>query len=303
MQRKMKYLVLVIASFMVMISMAADTPAAQRQKPQKKAQRIIGGVVAKPGAWPWMVALVSSGETNNYYAQFCGGALIAPNWVATAAHCVDMPPFEVLVGVDDLNETGTRIKVKNVYVHPGYYNSTGLFVADIALLELETNASQTPIPLYEGTGDLEGVTSTVIGWGAMDPDGSNYAHDLMQVAVPIVSQQACNTAYDGIISDYEVCAGYDGGEKDSCAGDSGGPLMIQEDGVWKLAGIVSWGEGCAMPGYYGVYARISAVREWINEIMSPAIAGDYNKNKKLGLEDVIGILNKLTTPEVLNLHP
>jgi secreted trypsin-like serine protease len=79
--------------------------------------------------------------------------------------------------------------------------------------------------------------------------------------------------------------------------------MIYEDGAWKLAGIVSWGEGCAVPGYYGVYARISAVREWINEIMSPAIAGDYNKNKKLGLEDVIGILNKLTTPEVLNLHP
>lgn len=300
--KKLKCFIVAITGFVLMLSMTVDSSAAQRQKPQKKAQRIIGGVVAKPGAWPWMVALVSSGETNNYDAQFCGGALIAPNWVATAAHCVDEPPFEVLVGVDDLNDTGTRIKVKNVYVHPGYYNSTGLFVADIALLELETNTSQTLIPLYEGTGDLEGVMSTVIGWGAMDPDGSNYAHALMQVAMPIVAQQACNTAYDGIISDYEVCAGYDDGEKDSCEGDSGGPLMIYENGAWKLAGIVSWGEGCAVPGYYGVYARISSVRDWINEIMSPAIAGDYTKNKKLGLEDVIGILNELTTPEALNYN-
>jgi len=274
------------------IILTMETANAERYKPQKSIPKIINGIKSPTGAWPWMVALVDGSD--NYNDQFCVGALINSKWVVTAAHCVDTPPFEVLLGVSNLSETGVRIKVKNVYVHPEYFSSTGLLVPDIALLELEVETSQTPIQLYTGISLLEGVNATIIGWGATNPDGTGFPYDLMQAQIPIVSQQKCNNAYDGIITDYEVCAGYDHGGTDTCAGDSGAPLMIYEDGEWKLAGITSWGEGCALSGYYGVYVRISELNSWINEKINPVIKGDYNNNGKLGLEDIIGILQEVT---------
>ena len=181
-------------------------------------------------------------------------------------------------------------------MHPGYLNTTGLSTPDIALLELETEATQTPIALYEGTGTLEGMTATIIGWGTTDVNGYSYPYALMETQVPIVSQPACNAAYNGIIQDNEICAGFADGHTDSCWGDSGGPLMIYADDTWKLAGIISWGNGCANPGYFAVNTRISVLAEWINETIAGSeeeIKGDYSSDGKLGLEDVIGILHEL----------
>lgn len=226
-----------------------------------KNQRIVGGEKAPSGAWPWMAAIIE-GE-NNYRDLNCGAVLIDTRWVLTAAHCVTDPPYEVLIGTSDLYEGGTRIGVKNVYIHSEYFNSEGTLMPDVALIELVSDAPYEHLSIYTGSDDLVGEMATVIGWGALDPYGRRYPSHLMQADVPIVSHEVCNLAYDGIITEYEMCAGYDAGGIDSCTGDSGGPMMVYIDDQWQLVGITAWGEGCAEPGYYGVYTKITAVSDWI----------------------------------------
>ena len=228
-----------------------------------KVPRIIGGEEASSDAWPWMAAIIEG--NSNYRDLNCGAVLIDTRWVLTAAHCVSEPPFEVLMGVTDLYQTGTRIGVKNVYIHSGYFNSQGTLMPDIALIELSSDAPYQPISLYSGSksDSLVGEIATVIGWGSIDAYGRTYPNDLMQVDVPIVSYEVCNEVYNGIITEYELCAGYEAGGVDSCTGDSGGPLMVHQGNGWKLVGITAWGEGCAKPGFYGVYTKISEVSDWI----------------------------------------
>ena len=84
--------------------------------------------------------------------------------------------------------------------------------------------------------------------------------------MPLVTQQECNRAYRGSITDRMICAGFKTGGKDACGGDSGGPLLsVDEEGIFSVIGVVSWGEGCARPNKYGVYARVSAVADWIED--------------------------------------
>ena len=87
---------------------------------------------------------------------------------------------------------------------------------------------------------------------------------LRKVDVPLVSSKRCEAAYPDQISDTMICAGLDKGGKDSCQGDSGGPLLVKlADGTRALAGVVSWGEGCARPQKFGVYSKVNAVTAWI----------------------------------------
>ncbi len=237
----------------------------------KDSGRIVGGYEAEPGAWPWMAALVSSSEDSLYYGQFCGGTLIHPSWVVTAAHCVESvspESVDVVLGVHDLaNDTGDRIKVRRIIINP-YYDSLSVD-SDIALLELERNASQKPLSLIASQSSLEGEDSTIIGWGVTDPGAYEAPERLQEVSVPIISDETCREAYgESEITDNMLCAGDAEGGKDTCWGDSGGPLMVRENGDWKLAGITSWGEGCAIPGYYGVYTRVSNFRDFIGKYVS-----------------------------------
>jgi len=238
----------------------------------KDSGRIVGGYEAESGAWPWMAALVSSYEESLYYGQFCGGTLIHPSWVVTAAHCVESESPEsvdVVLGVHDLaNDTGDRIKIKRIIINP-YYDSVSSD-SDIALLELETNASQRTLTPIESQDSLEGDEATIIGWGVTDPYLYETPERLQEVSVPIISNETCREAYgdESEVSDNMLCAGFEEGGKDTCWGDSGGPLMVRENGDWKLAGITSWGSGCAIPGYYGVYTRVSNFSDFIGEYVS-----------------------------------
>lgn len=105
------------------------------------------------------------------------------------------------------------------------------------------------------------------GFGTLSSGGS-LASKLMQVYVPIVSQASCKQAYGSSIHDSMVCAGLQEGGKDSCQGDSGGPLVCEFNGKFFLEGVVSWGSGCASPGYYGVYARVRYLKEWVDGVMN-----------------------------------
>jgi hypothetical protein len=172
----------------------------------------------------------------------------------------------VALGVHALSsDAGEQINVKQIYSHPQYNSTTADYDYDIALLELEGLSTYSTLPLVESNSLLSGSTATAIGWGLTDPNDENSFPDaLRQVSLPLVEQSACRDAMgEAEITDRMLCAGYAQGGKDSCQGDSGGPLLISDAGVWKQAGIVSWGNGCAEENSYGVYTRVPNFISWV----------------------------------------
>ena len=269
----MQFCLIAIATVLLITAAHAGSDKTPNQVSSKKiSTRIVGGEEA--GAWPWMTALIDNSYNSLYDGHSCGGSLIHPNWVVTAAHCVydgwseqimDPGDIDVVVGIHNLEEdTGERIGVKQIILHPqyDYYKDQ----RDIALLELKQASSVRTIPLIGRNTAVTGKEAVTIGWGATNPNGWNYPSELRQVTVPIVSNETCQEAYiNETITDDMICAGYEEGKKDSCSGDSGGPLIVQDGDIWKLAGIVSWGEGCALAGYYGVYANVQELSAFIAE--------------------------------------
>jgi trypsin len=164
--------------------------------------------------------------------------------------------------------------VKRIIQHPHYDKDTNNY--DLALLELNGSAPETPIAIFSGfssatiTTSLAGQTATTIGWGSTSPSGETYPERLQEVNLPIISNSTCETAYPGLITGAMLCAGYPYGGKDSCFGDSGGPLMVKVDNQWLHAGVTSWGNGCAQPGYYGVYARNTEALSFIKQYVPDA---------------------------------
>jgi secreted trypsin-like serine protease len=236
--------------------------------------RIVGGQDAEPDAWPWMVAIVYKGEDANQ-SIFCGGALIHPSWVLTAHHCIlgeVAEELDVVIDRNTLDEktVGERIHVAEIVGHPAYrHNDPDLPpTSDVALLRLEKPSTRPIIKLADPySSDLTqvGKSATVMGWGKLRSSSRSFPDTLQQVTLPIVSNETCNEAFGGDISDTMLCAGPKEGGKDACEGDSGGPLVVQENGEWYQVGIVSFGEGCASPDFYGVYTRVSEFRDFVSQ--------------------------------------
>jgi uncharacterized repeat protein (TIGR01451 family) len=258
----------------------------QYQTAEAQTPDIVGGDIAAEGAWPWQAALWDN-ETDGWYG--CGGSLIAPEWVLTAAHCVvddsgelSVSPAElsVVLGINDLREVekGQRIQVAEITVHPQYALAT-MYDADLALLRLRSpvqlNKKVQIVPLAMPVdADLFAANraATVTGWGTLTSGKPDYPDKLYQVTVPIVDQNACTFAYatnNGVITANMLCAGLLQGGKDSCQGDSGGPLVVSgPNGKWKQAGIVSWGIGCGLPGLPGIYTRLSNYAGYITDVQN-----------------------------------
>lgn len=242
--------------------------------PVEETSKILGGVQAAPGAWPWIAALLYANDSNVFSAQFCSGVLIDKSWVLTAAHCVQgmsAQGIQVAVGAWDLTAfTGSRTPVRSIRIHP-QFSSTSLY-NDIALVELSVPSSIQPIALFSGESvdntppSLLGKLVTVLGWGVADSTTSWYYPEILrQVSLPVVADSTCNDIYINPVLPSQFCSGYWEG-KDACEGDSGGPAVVQVDGHWVHAGIVSAGVSCQEYfGWYGKYTRTSAYLSFIRQ--------------------------------------
>ena len=219
--------------------------------------RIVGGVEAAKGEFPFIVSLQSS-----ISGHLCGGSLIKKNWVLTAAHCIEGDNLKYIVtGLHTQGVTAgiERFTPLQIITHPGWDPKT--MFNDYALIKLSGNSRFAPIALNDKELPA-GVDFVAAGWGTTSEGANSISMTLMKVSVPMVSVETCGAAYPGAINDSMICAGYPAGGKDSCQGDSGGPLMTGAG--MTLAGVVSWGQGCARPGKYGIYAKVNTAVDWIN---------------------------------------
>lgn len=230
--------------------------------------RIVGGVEATPGEMPFIVSLQTDGR------HFCGGSLIGPDVVLTAAHCVlAVNDFEVAIGLHSLRDVQKveRFDVKNYLLHPNY-GVLSKNDSDFAIVKLAGRSKFKPILLNnveisipDQSSNEFAIRSVTAGWGVLSEEGGGLSLYLQKVEVPLVDSITCNKAYNGKITDQMLCAGFKEGKKDSCQGDSGGPLFVTDsDGNKILVGVVSWGQGCARPEKYGVYSKVSSVIDWIS---------------------------------------
>ena len=268
---------LVLAIPSIFFLLAATSALAQDAAPSKPSPFIVGGKPAEDIAkFHWQVALVVGDDSRR--DQFCGGSLVAQNWVLTAAHCVDnfivqMDPkrVDVVAGTLKYDTGGERMDVDQIFVHPKWEQTGTQYDFDAALLKLKTPANLVkPIALIPPKGDLPpGLSVRVSGWGAISEGGPG-SDQLLYVDVPVVSNDECNKpeSYDGLVSAQMFCAGAREGGLDSCQGDSGGPVVTEISGNNQLVGIVSWGFGCARELKYGVYSRVSSVSEWAAKTMA-----------------------------------
>jgi hypothetical protein len=270
---------------------------AQGPNPGHRRPRVVGGVESAPGQWPWQVALIRArdpGTANPY----CGGTVLNHSWVMTAAHCVlfgtgalSLPSdIDVLVGTNVLGDgSGQRFHVAAVRPNPDFDFAT--LRNDIALLQLSKPTNVQPIPVVTASQTAlwaPGTVATVSGWGSISADVDNpvYPTHLRHATVPIQSDATCAQKYPPgrldpttgesltFYAASMVCAGPLAGGRDTCVGDSGGPLMVPGPGGsgWVQVGITGWGFGCAQPNNPGVYSRLG----------TSSMAGFASRTKRFG---------------------
>lgn len=223
--------------------------------------RIVGGTTTTISTTPYIVQ-VRRGTT------LCGGSLITERWVLTAAHCVkghSASAFTVRGGTTTLDGSdGQTRSVSSTHVAPKF--TTAKMNMDAALLKLSSALTGTHISTISMANyrPKAGAKVRLAGWGVTKDGSTTTSKTLRTVQVNVVKQQKCKTDYKGkaTITQFMLCARASG--KDSCSGDSGGP--VTRNGT--LVGIVSFGYGCARAGYPGVYTAVSAIRQWATNVMA-----------------------------------
>jgi hypothetical protein len=276
----------------------ATASGATAAKPTKPTGRIFGGSVAREGV-PWQAQLYApfpmerwseasrKGREPWEVRHYCGGSLIAPEWVLTAAHCLydgmAEKGFRIRLGVRDISrDEGVSYPIDKIVFHPGWNEKKSMYLNDIALVRIATNKpirgaaidpkrppDYSPISLHRGPapGDRQPVRAT--GWGkTRDVELDKGSSALLQVEMNVLAEPRC-AALPGYgpskIHSGVVCASAPG--RQTCRGDSGGPIVFR-DGAPVLVGVVSWGkERCTGDDQPGVYTRVGAYVPWIDSVI------------------------------------
>ena len=272
-------LALVAVSTSLSLGISGPAFAASASPGSQVTPLIVGGQQATIADAPWQVALIDSSAATEYDGQFCGGSLIAAQWVATAAHCVvdsgsisAASSIKILAGQATLSQSSNSraVSVSKIYVHPLYSSSAD--TDDIALIKL-TN----PLTLVAGSIQKIDLPSAVpalggpvliTGWGSTAYGGNNYPTVMRKTTVDILADSICNSSYaPGYNATKMLCAGSAALDRDTCQGDSGGPLARFGD-TWVLQGITSFGNGCANGADPGVYTEVYTYRSWISQCVT-----------------------------------
>ncbi|XP_075053937.1 enteropeptidase [Mixophyes fleayi] len=235
--------------------------------------KIVGGTNAAVGTWPWIASL--------YYneRQVCGATLMDNEWLVSAAHCVygrNLIPsrWKAVLGMHDSSNLTyppreTRL-IDQIVINPHYNRRTK--DSDIIMMHLEFTVNYTdyiqPVCLPEIQQEFPlGLNCSIAGWGRLQSQGA-IPTILQEANVPLISNEKCQQQMPEYnITNRMVCAGYDEGGIDTCQGDSGGPLMCQAENRWFLAGVTSFGIGCAQPNRPGVYVRVTKFSDWIHNFL------------------------------------
>ena len=255
--------------------MLADT----RDDKEKQTGRIVNGTLSVRGSAPWLARLWD----RRLRKHFCGASIINRAWILTAAHCIITSGIlkeDLVVRVGDFDtlsrESGEQLlTVSEIIVYENYNHE--LYDGDIALIKLAEHIEAfddyvRPICIPNATvGDsiiTPGVKGQVVGWGRVSENG-HYSQFMKEVKLQVRDEWKCEQSTGYLVTRNMFCAGSPKREGDACDGDSGGSFAVEdEDGRWYLAGVVSWGEGCAREGKYGFYTKVPLFYEWIHNTIA-----------------------------------